>query len=854
MLMGLALARPSRECVANHMDFTHSKAGASGGIEIKPLYRRLLRYARYSISTGSAWASRLLLSLRPPLAETGRRIVNNTQLIFIFKTLLLALAYYASGTIGALLAVPSGYAAPIWPPSGVALSAALLFGYSALPGIFLGSFLVNLWTSFAPLAGLTSQQSVATAAVLASGASLQAFTGGFLVRRFVGFPTSLSRPRDVVGFLLLAGPVSCLIGPAVGVTSLLVGGVISPAQYPFHGWTWWVGETIAVIVLTPLILIWTAEPREVWQRRRLAVTVSLGLVLILIELFFLYAAKWEQAAVNNQFERRAQEWAKAIEKDLRAHLETLYSIQSFYMVSPEVRRRDFAEFVRRPLERHPSILALSWTAYVPQDQRAIYEESGLREGFADFRITERSRKEQLVAAGKRASYVSIYYIEPLLGNERAVGYDLASNPVRLQALNQARDSGKPVATGWIRLVHEGKEQPTFLVFLPVYRKNAPTESTKQRRENLLGYATGVFRIPDIIRVALRAFTDEEIELTLFDADTSPGDRVAYFYSARQQAVKPFATVPSSGRFTSSTSLDVAGRSWVLNFSPTPAYLAQNRGLQSWAIGAAGLLISALLGTYLLVATGHTYEVEKLARKLEGQAIALTKANKVKDEFLSVISHELRTPLTVVQGYLGLFSDGIFGKVNPKQRGPLDKMLKRTDEQLAMIESILQVTQIDSASLTVDRDLVDLSKLLENLKETNQFHRNERVTLRWEWPADLPIVITDGVKLKQILQHLISNAIKFTEQGDVVISARHLAEIKALELKVSDMGTGISKEALPFIFEKFRQADSSETRAYGGVGVGLYIVKQFAQLLGGEVSVESDLGKGSTFTVRIPTSS
>jgi len=124
-------------------------------------------------------------------------------------------------------------------------------------------------------------------------------------------------------------------------------------------------------------------------------------------------------------------------------------------------------------------------------------------------------------------------------------------------------------------------------------------------------------------------------------------------------------------------------------------------------------------------------------------------------------------------------------------------------------------------------------------------------LVWELRTDLPTVYADRGKLRHILENLINNAIKFTDQGTVTISARHLASKRAMEFRVADTGIGIPKELLPSIFERFRQVDSSDTRVYGGVGLGLYIVKKYAILLGGTINVESKLGQGSTFALRVP---
>ena len=169
----------------------------------------------------------------------------------------------------------------------------------------------------------------------------------------------------------------------------------------------------------------------------------------------------------------------------------------------------------------------------------------------------------------------------------------------------------------------------------------------------------------------------------------------------------------------------------------------------------------------------------------------------------------------------------------------------------MITRILQVTSIEAQPVEADLQEVNLRSFLDELSSAYQIPLSKELALNWNYPSDLPVLKTDGQKLKQILQNLIINAIKFTEKGSVTISARRLPDLEAVEFKVADTGVGIPQDALPFIFEKFRQVDSSETRTYGGVGMGLYIVKKFTELLGGQIRVDSELEKGSTFTVCLP---
>ena len=168
----------------------------------------------------------------------------------------------------------------------------------------------------------------------------------------------------------------------------------------------------------------------------------------------------------------------------------------------------------------------------------------------------------------------------------------------------------------------------------------------------------------------------------------------------------------------------------------------------------------------------------------------------------------------------------------------------------MLNSILQATQIGGGNVVAERAEVSLSHLLADLESIYDLPLEKEITINWEYPP-LPVVKTDPEKLKQILRNLIDNAVKFTPKGQVTIAAGLEESQGRVVFKVSDTGQGIPQASLPIIFEMFRQLDSSETRAHGGVGLGLYIVKKFTELLGGEISVDSEPGKGSVFTVALP---
>ena len=242
---------------------------------------------------------------------------------------------------------------------------------------------------------------------------------------------------------------------------------------------------------------------------------------------------------------------------------------------------------------------------------------------------------------------------------------------------------------------------------------------------------------------------------------------------------------------------------------------------------------------------------QLFEDIKHQAVELERANSVKTEFLSVMSHELRTPLNVVMGYTGMIQDKMLGEINEQQEKVLGKVIRHSGDLLGMITSILDVTTLEAQMISLDSEEFKISEVLDELRLIYDVPLNKDLTLIWDYPAELPTLKTDRGKFRHILRNLLNNAVKFTENGSVTVSAWYYPANRTVEIKVADTGVGIPRQAIAAIFDRFRQVDSSETRAYGGVGLGLYIVKRYTELLGGKITVESRVGEGSIFTLSLP---
>jgi len=225
---------------------------------------------------------------------------------------------------------------------------------------------------------------------------------------------------------------------------------------------------------------------------------------------------------------------------------------------------------------------------------------------------------------------------------------------------------------------------------------------------------------------------------------------------------------------------------------------------------------------------------------------LQHANRVKNEFVSTMSHELRTPLHVILGYADLLADCVD---DPEGRRGLDRIQVASRELLDLIEATLDINRLESGNDPARLAPLPMGELWEELRgEFNALPQGDGVALRWEHESGA-MALTDRRKLKIVVKNLVGNALKFTRAGEVVASVRRDRE--RCVVSVRDTGVGIPAEHLSTVFEMFRQVDSSDRRSFGGVGLGLYIVRKLAEQLNATLDVQSTVGKGTMFTVSLP---
>lgn len=551
-------------------------------------------------------------------------------------------------------------------------------------------------------------------------------------------------------------------------------------------------------------------------------------------------ARWERAELGRTVAQLASDRVEALRGQLIRSLEVLHAIESFYAARGEVRREEFRAFVAGALARQPELQGLAWDPRVTDAERARLEAEAGAEGLTDFRVSEQAARGGLAPAARRGEYFPVYFMETLATNQRAIGFDVASEPRRHEALARARDSGRPAATAPIRLAQEPGSQKGMLVFMPIYR--GLPQTVAERRRDLRGFAVAVFRIGDLVETSLGQIAAKGLAVRVFD-----GSELIYQSGTPQGDVRWERLI------------EVGGREWRIEFAPSAAFVAAR--LFHWQSGAtlgAGVIISALLslclwgyGSRVLAgeAANAALRAEVATRKSAEQRAAA--ANRAKSEFLANMSHEIRTPLNAIAGYCQILlrNDGL----GPFQRDAITTVARSSDHLLHLINEILDLSKIDAGRMELAEENFDLVNLVNELAGMFQAPCEEkRLGLRVEGLAGRRRVVLRGDegKLRQVLINLLGNAVKFTERGSVTLRAIP-EDLERWRFEVEDTGPGIPEEQRERVFEPFQQGPTGG--GHGGTGLGLTIARRQVELLGGELSLDVPAAGGArfSFTLRLP---
>ena len=344
-----------------------------------------------------------------------------------------------------------------------------------------------------------------------------------------------------------------------------------------------------------------------------AVIMVLGVALSIIVSALSYYS--EKKLIQAELNEAAEDRYSALKRELDSDIAVLASLQALYYTSEkDIQRSEFRNFTSHILKRHASIKALNWIPRVPDSRREAYERAARREGFPDFKFTERIAQGKMKRIEKRKEYFPVYFVEPYKGNEIALGFDVASNPTRLETLEVAGMTGEIRATARVILVPETRSQFGFLVFAPIYKKGVTMNSDRSRWDNLEGFVLGTFRISDIAEKAINYLKPAGVDFFIYDASAPEKERFLYTHSARTRKTPLLDQKQPETDVTNSKTLEVAGRKWMVIYSATPDFIAARSSWRPWGLLLAGLVVTGLVAGFLVIVS-HAENVEKSAKDL-----------------------------------------------------------------------------------------------------------------------------------------------------------------------------------------------------------------------------------------------
>ncbi len=517
-------------------------------------------------------------------------------------------AYLLVGLLALLLAIPPGYASPLYPSAGIALAAVLVYGRRVVPAVALGAFCVNLTLS--AQRGNLDLGAFALPACIAFGAGLQAWVGAALVRRFALHPDTLGEPRDIAVLFGLGALAACTLGASIATAALAVTGTVPNSDMLVTWFTWWVGDSLGAVIAAPVMLTLIGRPRSEWAPKRFTVGLTLALLTAVMALTIAQVARWDDERVNNAFERDATNLTATIAARMQEPLRALEALRSVFIASENVKRDDMrratgAWFVGGALQ------AMGWYERVPRSELAAFETRVRAEGLPQYRVFDRRDAGQTPTAGDD-DVIAMRYIEPMQGNAAALGVNALSIPAARSAIEAAILTDRPAATAGFRLTQQsGSGDASGVVLYHAIYRGSPT-TAQERKASLTGIVFVTLRM-DVLLGSLTGQFPHYLGVCIVDTDAlSPRRRLAGLPGCETAAPGMLHVRP----------LAFAGRQWDLRTYAPRADVPEARITNAWLFSLVGLLGAVMLGALLLTVTGRTRRIEAAVRErtaaLEGE--------------------------------------------------------------------------------------------------------------------------------------------------------------------------------------------------------------------------------------------
>ena len=893
-----------------------------------------------------------------------------------FSIFIVFLAYFIPAKLGFFIALPPDNATAIWPASGIAAASVIFFGYKTLPGVFLGSLVANLTNFTCSLDHFIDKtfNFIDISLCIASGATIESFTVVFIIKKLIGYPNSLSHWHDILILFIIAGMVGAIPSPTIGVTSLYFKGIIPFDNYLYNWWTWWIGNSMGIIVFTPILVAIFTPNEYISIKRKILIITPLISVFNIVIILFINANNWEHKKLQQELETTARSAIIQLENKIHSYIKEISTISKFYFAYDQVDRTNFKYLIGNILENSPEIYSLQWAPKMDINSLDKFIDQTKKEGI-NYQIKQYSSSKNLLQNKKKSIFFPIYYSESRDIKSDDLGYDIYSDPEFRDYIENAINTKLLQPSHVVNLTDNLASDKVIRFFEPVFHHNNYYDLQENLNSTIKGIIVGTFRINYLFSNFIGTLKEKGIEVEVTDS-TSNKTKDVIFTSIDNKSSYSLSTIDF---------ISFEKKIWNVLFQQKTDYLVAKKEWHLWYLLFAGLLFTAISAILTMVITGYSENIEKLVTQktkdlkesetrfqlaVEGvregiwdwinvnenkvywspqfykllgyeneeiessydkfmslihpddskiltqtlaehfknnkpfdiecrlmhktgkyrwfQARGLLTTNpdtgikrmtgsitdvsdrknaeiklktakeeaesatKMKSEFLATMSHEIRTPMNGIIGITELLLDT---KLTKQQQHYLNNLLTSAENLLDILNDILDFSKIEAGQMELEKLPFNLKKAVQEVADLLSPKAKQKGLNLWvNFEKDVPEhLIGDAMRIRQILHNLVGNAIKFTQNGGVTITVSNQPQYKISEgkamilISVKDTGIGLTKEQMKIIFNKFVQADSSTTRKFGGTGLGLAICQKLVTLLGGEISVKSEVNIGTTFS-------
>lgn len=566
------------------------------------------------------------------------------------------------------------------------------------------------------------------------------------------------------------------------------------------------------------------------------------LVLFTVALFFILSLTSLVAAnalitanrdiTTAAIEQRMREDKESIARAMSSHSQALLSsvgLINSVDISPEVWSRFVNSYQND--DAFPGMRAIGVTRYIPRSQVPALERQ---------LTLEYERPIEIYPKSDDPFVEPVVYIERRDGRAQlSVGLDMMQVPARYKAAQLSTENNAVTLTDTVRIFKdprklEAEKDPALIMFAPYYRDDGDLSTIEGRKRNIQGHAYIVFRSQELFAKTFENKNFSATRLEIRQKDATNGDVV--FVSGE---------VPSSWRQqTATTEMTVFNKTYVMSYQ-------FNVGSVLSPVQRYAPLFALLFGLTMAIAFPSLLHILIRSRQNAVRLANEREIKKAQDELLSLASHQLRTPATATKQYLGMVLQGFMGTVAKQQIGFLQKAYDSNERQLRIINDILHVAKLDAGRIVPSKKEFDITALIKSVIEDNQSELKKASVKVSRQLGRKYHIIADEYMVRMIIENLLSNAIKYTSPGGkITLAAKR--DPHMYSLSVHDTGVGIAKKDLDKLFKQFSRIPNERTAQVAGSGVGLYLAQNFARLHDGEIIVKSKEGKGSTFTLRLPT--